>query len=63
MRQLRCSILHARFGTLAGGESLALRERDEQLEARMRAWPRTLENDPFHPGYIDIARNPQEAAQ
>ncbi len=29
----------------------------------MRAWPRTLENDPFHPGYIDIARNPQEAAQ
>ncbi|MEE9188648.1 MAG: hypothetical protein V3U36_04700 [Anaerolineales bacterium] len=55
--------MHARFGTLAGGESLALRERYEQLEARMRAWPRTLENDPFHPGYIDIARNPQEAAQ
>ncbi len=29
----------------------------------MRAWPRTLENDPFHPGSIDIARNPQEVAQ
>jgi sirohydrochlorin cobaltochelatase len=37
-----------------------LRERYDQLDAKMRAWPRTPENDPFHTGSIDIASNLQE---
>jgi sirohydrochlorin cobaltochelatase len=37
-----------------------LRERYDQLDAKMRAWPRTPENHPFHTSSIDIASNLQE---
>lgn len=37
-----------------------MRERYDQLDAKMRAWLRTPENDPFHTGSIDIASNLQE---
>ena len=55
--------LHARLEHIAEGESLALRERYDQLNAKMRAWLRTPENDPFHAGSFDIASNLQEVTQ
>jgi sirohydrochlorin cobaltochelatase len=55
--------LHTRLEHVAEGESFALRERYDQLDAKMRAWPRTPENDPLLAGSIDIASNLQEVTQ
>ena len=55
--------LHARLEHVAERESLALRERCDQLDAKMRAWPRTPENDPFHAGSTDIASKLHEVTQ
>jgi sirohydrochlorin cobaltochelatase len=40
-----------------------LQERYDQLDTKMRAWPRTPKNDPFHAGSIDIASNLPEVTQ
>lgn len=43
-------------------ERAALRARHEELEGRMRAWPRTPANDPFHAASHELARDLAEAA-
>ena len=47
--------LHARFehGAAGGGPGC---ERHEELETRMRHWPRTEDNDPYHAASYDLAR-------
>jgi len=40
-----------------------LRERYDQLDATIRTWPRTPENDPFHAGSIDIPRKLRRVTQ
>jgi sirohydrochlorin cobaltochelatase len=48
--------LHARIERAGGKERAALAPRHAELEARMRAWPRTAANDPFHAGSLAIAQ-------
>jgi sirohydrochlorin cobaltochelatase len=55
--------LHARLEHQEDGESKVLRERFEQLHSKMRAWPRTPNNDPFHAGSLELAQRLQEATQ
>lgn len=40
--------LHHRLQQGGGPERAALQERYAELEARMRAWPRSAQNDPYH---------------
>jgi sirohydrochlorin cobaltochelatase len=40
--------IHARTDHSTGPERETLARRHAELEAKMRAWPRTGENDPFH---------------
>jgi sirohydrochlorin cobaltochelatase len=47
--------LHARLEHGAGSEHAAVERRHAELEARMRAWPRTAQNDPFHAGSLALA--------
>lgn len=48
--------LHARLGHRSGGEEDgSLRRRFIDLEAKLRAWPRTGQNDPFYAGSQDLA--------
>lgn len=55
--------LHARLEHVAEEESLSLRERYDHLDAKMRAWPRNLDNDPFHAGSVDLASHLREVTQ
>jgi sirohydrochlorin cobaltochelatase len=48
--------LHARIGHGHGPDASALRQRYVDIEAKMRAWPRTGQNDPFYAGSQDLAR-------
>lgn len=47
--------LHARLERTAGPERAALESRYAPLEAKMRAWPRTAQNDPFHAASCELA--------
>ncbi len=47
--------LHARLEHASGRERAALKRRHEELEAKMRAWPRTIQNDPFFAGSLELA--------
>ena len=47
--------LHARLEHASALEREALERRHHELEAKMRAWPRTVENDPFHAGSRELA--------
>jgi sirohydrochlorin cobaltochelatase len=47
---------HHRLPQATGFEHNALRNRHDQLEGKMRSWPRTPENDPFHAASLEIAR-------
>lgn len=47
--------LHGRMAHADGAEREALEHRHAELEAKMRTWPRTLQNDPFHAGSIQLA--------
>ena len=47
--------LHARVEAGAHGMQPALLQRYRDLEARLRAWPRTPTNDPFHAASLDLA--------
>jgi sirohydrochlorin cobaltochelatase len=49
--------LHARIGHGHGSEAGAPRVRYDQLEAKMRAWPRTGQNDPFYAGSQELAKH------
>lgn len=47
--------LGSRLRQPAGPERAALAQRHAELEAKMRAWPRTAQNDPFHAASVEIA--------
>ncbi len=49
--------LHARLEHARGPERAALERRHVELEANMRAWPRTPQNDPFHTGSQELAEH------
>jgi sirohydrochlorin cobaltochelatase len=54
--------LHARIGHGEGGAQDASRGRYRELEARVRAWPRTPRNDPFYAGSLDLAEHLRRAS-
>lgn len=47
--------LHGRIEHASRPERQQLEQRYEQLEAKMRTWPRTPENDPFHASSLALA--------
>lgn len=47
--------LHARLEQAIGAERPALVRRYDELDARIRAWPRTASNDPFYRGSQALA--------
>ena len=47
--------LHARLESSSGPERATLERRHEELEAKMRIWPRSIQNDPFHAGSLELA--------
>jgi len=47
--------LHARMEAGGHGMQPAQRERYRALDERMRAWPRTPANDPFHAASLELA--------
>jgi sirohydrochlorin cobaltochelatase len=52
--------LHHRLSQASDSERDALKSRHDQLETRMRNWPRTAENDPFHSASFEIAHALEE---
>lgn len=53
--------LHGRMEHAGGAERTALEQRYAELDERMRAWPRTAENDPFHASSLEMAAQLSEA--
>ena len=53
--------LHARLEHAAGPEAAALERRHAELDAKVRAWPRTAENDPFYAGSQALATHVSQA--
>jgi sirohydrochlorin cobaltochelatase len=49
--------LHAGLGRVAGAAASGQRVRYDQLEAKMRSWPRTGQNDPFYAGSQELAKH------
>jgi sirohydrochlorin cobaltochelatase len=49
--------LHSRLGHASGPLPSDQKLRYGQLEAKMRAWPRTGQNDPFYAGSQELARH------
>ena len=56
--------LHARLeaGHVAGPERDGLERRFAELDAKMRAWPRTAQNDPFWAGSQELAEHLERAS-
>jgi sirohydrochlorin cobaltochelatase len=54
--------LHSRLTQSGGPPSADLQKRHNELETKMRAWPRTAENDPFHAASLALAADLQAAA-
>lgn len=54
--------LHARIEHASGPELEGLKERHDDLEEKMRAWPRTRENDPYFAGSMDLAEAVHKAS-
>ncbi|MBI3738336.1 MAG: CbiX/SirB N-terminal domain-containing protein [Chloroflexi bacterium] len=54
--------LHARLEHASEPERAALERRHQELEAKMRAWPRTSQNDPFFVGSLELASQLSQAA-
>jgi sirohydrochlorin cobaltochelatase len=54
--------LHGRVEHSAGAERVALVQRHAELEARMRAWPRTSSNDPYWAASFALASHLAHAA-
>jgi len=44
----------------SGAERLAIEHRHQELEAKMRAWPRTAQNDPFYAASQELATHLSE---
>lgn len=53
--------LHGRLEHASDTERDALEKRYVELEARMRSWPRTAENDPFYTGSQKLAHELEKA--
>ena len=53
--------LHVQVKGVAGVERVALERRYLELDAKMRAWPRTAKNDPFYAGSQELAAHLSEA--
>ena len=49
--------LHAQLGHISGPGAGAQKLRYGQLEAKMRTWPRTGQNDPFYAGSQELAKH------
>jgi sirohydrochlorin cobaltochelatase len=49
--------LHARLGRGEGRLPDEAEARFKELEARVRAWPRTVQNDPFYAGSLELAQH------
>jgi sirohydrochlorin cobaltochelatase len=49
--------LHASLETASGTAVSAQRLRHDQLESKIRTWPRTGQNDPFYSGSQELARH------
>jgi len=54
--------LHKRIEHSSGSERAAMEERHTKLDAKIRAWPRTPANDPFHVGSLALAEQLQSAS-
>lgn len=54
--------LHGRLEHVRGPERETMQRRHDELEAKMRNWPRTLENDPFWAASLDLAGHLGRAA-
>jgi len=52
--------LHHHLSQASESERDALRNRHDRLEAKIRNWPRTPENDPFHAASLEIAHELKE---
>lgn len=55
-------MLHLRLAHTRGPERTALEQRVAELDARVRAWPRTPQNDPFYAGSLDLAAHLERVA-
>jgi sirohydrochlorin cobaltochelatase len=53
--------LQARLKGATGAERVALERRRLELDAKMRAWPRTPQNDPFYAGSQELAAHIRRA--
>lgn len=47
--------LHSRLAHAIGDERARLERRHAELDAKIRAWPRTAQNDPFYAGSQELA--------
>lgn len=47
--------LHSQLERATGPEREALKQRHDELEEKMRSWPRNAENDPFYGGSQELA--------
>jgi sirohydrochlorin cobaltochelatase len=52
--------LHPRLAQVSGAERESLQKRHDELEKKMRQWPRTPENDPYFCASFEIARKMEE---
>jgi sirohydrochlorin cobaltochelatase len=53
--------LHGQVKQATGAQREALQRRHDAIEDRMRAWPRTPQNDPFHAGSLALAEHMSRA--
>ena len=53
--------LHGSVKQATGAQREALQRRHDEIEDRMRAWPRTPQNDPFHAGSLALAEQVSQA--
>jgi sirohydrochlorin cobaltochelatase len=54
--------LHGQIGRATGEEREAMQRRHDELEEKMRAWPRNEDNDPFFIGSLELAQKLSEAS-
>jgi len=55
--------LHMKLEHTRGAARAGLQQRHDELDARIRAWPRTPHNDPFWAGTQDLAEHLRQATE
>jgi len=53
--------LHGRLGHAVESERISLERRYAEIDAKIRAWPRTVRNDPFYMASQDLAEHLSQA--